>query len=157
MRHDAGRADHLLGFLELGQHLAQPLVILAPRLGRRDAPRGAVQQARAKLLFKVHHVLARHRRRHLHPFGRADEAANFDHMAEHFHADEGIHLNRSLQESIDAILPRLSKNDRQIGAMRKLEATKLAFRGRRALLLRDGCCGAPATACQLPRRATSDT
>jgi hypothetical protein len=40
-------------------------------------------------------------------------------VAEHFHADEGIHLNHSLQESIDAILPGLSKAGRQIEPMRR--------------------------------------
>jgi hypothetical protein len=39
-------------------------------------------------------------------------------MAEHFHADEGIHLNRSLQESIGVILPGLSKTGRQNASQR---------------------------------------
>jgi hypothetical protein len=73
------------------------------------------------LLFEVHHMLARHRRRHLHALGRADKAADFDHMAEHFHADEGIHLNRSLQELINAILPGLSKDGRQTVPSASLE------------------------------------
>jgi hypothetical protein len=81
-------------------------------------------------------VLARHGRRHLHPFGRADKAADFDHMAEHFHADEGIHLNRSLQESIGVILPGLSKDGRQNGVVshkkRSPKAKKPAFQRRRA-------------------------
>jgi len=48
-----------------------------------------------KLLLQMHDVLAGHRRRHLHALGRADEAAHFDDVAKHFHADEGIHGNRS--------------------------------------------------------------
>ena len=70
----ARRADHLLGFFEFAEHLLKRSVVLAARLGRCDAARGAGSATRTELLLKRHHVLARHRRRYLHPFGRADKA-----------------------------------------------------------------------------------
>ncbi len=95
LRHHARRADRLSGFVELRQHLREPLVVFAAGFGGRDAARRPVEQARAELLLEMHHVLARHRRGHLHLFRRADKAPHFDDVTKHFHADEGIHGNRS--------------------------------------------------------------
>ena len=95
LRHDARGADRLPRLVEFGQRLHQALVIFAPRLGGRDAARRAMQQPRTELVLEMHHVLARHRGRHLHALRRADEAAHFDDVAKHIHADEGIHRTSS--------------------------------------------------------------
>lgn len=100
LRHDARGAHRLPGLVEFGERLHEPLVVFAPRLRRRDAARRAMQETRAELVLEMHHVLARHRRRHLHALGRADEAADFDDIAEHIHADEGIHPKCSQSRGI---------------------------------------------------------
>jgi len=113
LRHDARRAHGLTGLVEFSERLSHALVILAPRLGGRDAARGAVQETRAELLLEMHHVLARHRGGQVHALSRRNEAALLDHLAKHFHAEEGIHRatfnsNVNEQESIGSIVRALS-------------------------------------------------
>jgi hypothetical protein len=91
LRHDARGAHRLPCLVEFRQRLHEALVVFASRLGRRDASCRTMQQPRAELLLEMHHVLARHRGRHLHALGRAHEAAYFDDVPKHIHADEGIH------------------------------------------------------------------
>ena len=84
-------ADRKLGLLGLGDDPGAALVERLADLGQREAPRGAVEQARAQAVLEPRDRFADRRARHAELRGRAGEALRLDHAREHRHAGQLVH------------------------------------------------------------------
>jgi hypothetical protein len=77
--------------VQVGQQRDAALEERLPALGQRQAPRGAVEQARAQVDFEIGHALRQRRGRQAHALGGAHEAAAFDHAHERLDACQPVH------------------------------------------------------------------
>ncbi len=84
--------DLQLGFLHLGQDGDAALVVGEARLGGRDAPRGAVEQAGAERPLQLHDRLADGRAGQAQAPAGLGEAARRHHLGERVHGVELVHI-----------------------------------------------------------------
>ena len=82
-----------LGLVDIGQDLLAALQVALAGLGQRDAPRGAIQEARAQVRFQVRYRPRGVGGRRIELLGGRGETARIDHAHEHTHVLKRIHTD----------------------------------------------------------------
>ena len=98
--------DRKLGLLDRGEDIDAALIECAPGLGRADAARRPIEQARAQQLLQLHHGFAHRRAR------EAELAAGLGIAAQGDHLGEGIHPRELVQpivSNLDTVWPYISR------------------------------------------------
>ncbi len=104
-------ARRAFGLVELGENAPALFVKPPPGFGGADAPRGAVEEARAEPFLELQHMLAGRRARQAEPLGGRGEPAGFDDGRKNPCVFKAIHRNAEIVNqswTIYFALPRLS-------------------------------------------------
>ena len=94
LRRARQKARYLFRFVHVGHDLGAALVEGAPGFGQAQAPRGAVEQARAQVFFQLLDLLRDHRPRDAALVRRRRETAAVHHRHIHAHCRKQVHRRR---------------------------------------------------------------